>query len=247
VKRLQTEIKHFLKDQFGLAWHKEKRDTDALLIEVSNPHLLASKISTDFPESRSIPEAASEWENYFGKPVLDETGLTNRYDKKLGLIPAAYVQNRTTNLDDNNTFLEQYGLQLVPAHRPMEWLALDRAANANTTTTTRTKHMNYTLVNLQNNKKIPNPTDADVRAVVISLKDDFGPVLELNTPGVEQPLQMDKIEKALFGFTCTDGDMVYTTKNGRECSTEVAIKIIISYRDGTADWKTMSEWDHLKP
>jgi hypothetical protein len=112
----------------------------------------------------------------------------------------------------------------------------------NTNSTSHTKLMNYTLVNLQNNKKISNPTDADIRATIASLKDDFGPVLELNTPGVEQPLQMDMIDKALFGFTCRDGDQVYITKNGHEYSTEVAIKIIISYRDQTPDWKKLGEW-----
>lgn len=121
------------------------------------------------------------------------------------------------------------------------------AEDTNANATTHKKKMNYTLVNLQNHKKIPNPTDADIRAVITSLKDDYGPVLELETPGVEQPLQMDKIDKGLFGFTCRDGDLAYTTKNGHECSTEAAIKLIISYRDGTADWKTMSQWNHFKP
>jgi hypothetical protein len=117
----------------------------------------------------------------------------------------------------------------------------------NTNTTNRTKYMSYTLVNLQNNKKIANPTEADIRTMIASLKEDFGPVMELNTPSVEQPLQMDMVDKGLFGFTCREGDMAYTTKNGHECSTEVAIKIIISYRDGTSGWKKMSEWDHFKP
>jgi len=397
VEKLQAEIKQQLREQFGLSWHREMRDTEALVIQVADPHLLASKITSDFANSRSIPEAASAWENYFGKPVLDETGLTNRYDKKLDSIPAAYIPNRTKDLDANNAFLEQYGLRLVPTNKPMEWLALDPTAQTTqateaaaqpaeakpildapdfsvtgtgfaietlangqsaylnrdyawedvpekfrgwrytkirggshpqihvhakrdiklqllaavdlagwertgteihyndkkntrmvlfqknvaagadidipqgdwsgtlallpassfaqildtgvpnkTITSTHPKIMNYKLVNLQNNKVIPNPTDADIRATVHSLHDDFGPVLALETTGEEQPLQMDEIEKGSFGFNCKDGDTGYFVKKGHECSAEVAIKIIISYRDGTADWKTMTEWDKLK-
>jgi tRNA A-37 threonylcarbamoyl transferase component Bud32/tetratricopeptide (TPR) repeat protein len=130
VERLQAEIKQQLKEQFGLAWHRETRDTDVLLIKVKDPQLLELKISRVFASSRSIPELAGDWENYFGKPVLDETGLTNRYDKRLDLIPAAYVPNRTKELAANNAFLAQYGLELVPSHRPMEWLALERTPTA---------------------------------------------------------------------------------------------------------------------
>ena len=126
VERLQAYINQQLKEQFGLAWHRETRDTEVLLIKVKDSQLLESKINRVFANSRSLSELAGDWENYFGKPVLDETGLTNRYDRKLGLIPAAYVPNRTKDLDANNAFLAPYGLELVPSHRPMEWLALER-------------------------------------------------------------------------------------------------------------------------
>jgi hypothetical protein len=111
-----------------------------------------------------------------------------------------------------------------------------------TNTTPHTKTMSYTLKNLQNDKAISNPTDADIRATVTSLKDDFGPALALETNSGDQPLSMDEIDKGKFGFTCMDGKTTYFTKEGHECSAEVAIKIIISYRDGTSDWKTLAEW-----
>jgi uncharacterized protein (TIGR03435 family) len=129
VEKLQAEIKQQLKQKFGLSWHREIRDTKVLFIKVKDPQLLESKITRVFADSQSIPELAGDWENYFGKPVLDETGLTNRYDRKLGLIPAAYIPNRTKDLDANNAFLAQYGLELVPTNQPMEWLALERVKN----------------------------------------------------------------------------------------------------------------------
>ena len=73
-----------------------------------------------------MSDMAGDWENYFGKPVIDETGATNRYERRIALIPAAYVPGRTLDLDANNQFLAQFGLKLVPSHRRMEWLALDR-------------------------------------------------------------------------------------------------------------------------
>ena len=129
VERLQAEIKQQLKERFGLAWHREMRDTEVLSIKVEDPQILESRISRDFRSSRSLPELAGDWENFFGKPVLDETGLTNRYDRKLELIPAAYVPNRTKDLEVNNAFLARYGLELVPTNQPMEWLAMKRVKN----------------------------------------------------------------------------------------------------------------------
>ncbi|MGA3284296.1 MAG: protein kinase [Verrucomicrobiota bacterium] len=128
LERLQAEIKRQIKQQFGLAWHREIRDTEVFLIKVKDPQVLASKVR-HVAGSRSLPELAEEWENYFGKPVLDETGLTNRYDGKLDLIPAAYVPKRTKDLEANNAFLGQYGLELVPTNQPMEWLAMERIKN----------------------------------------------------------------------------------------------------------------------
>jgi hypothetical protein len=130
---------------------------------------------------------------------------------------------------------------------PLLLLAGGITVGAQTTNTPpHTKTMSYTLRNLQNDKAIPNPTDADIKATVASLKDDFGPVLALEIGADDQPLSMDEIAKGKFGFSCVDGKTAYFTKEGHECSAEVAIKIIISYRDGTPDWKTLGEWKQGK-
>lgn len=105
------------------------------------------------------------------------------------------------------------------------------------------KAMNFKMTNEQCYKVIANPTDADIRGMIASLTNDFGPVLSLETPGNAQYLSMDEITKGKFGFTCKDGNIAWTTKDGFECSPEVAIKIIISYRDQTPDWKKLGEWE----
>lgn len=124
---LQTAARKFLKQQYGLAWHLETTNTDVLLIRVTDSQLLQSKATTDFARSKSIHEFAGELENYFNKPVIDETGATNRYDKAIGEVPSRWVNGRTTDLDANNEFLTQYGLELVSTNCPQKWLVMDKA------------------------------------------------------------------------------------------------------------------------
>lgn len=123
---MQVEARKFLKQQYGLAWHPETRATEVLLIRARDPQLLQSKASTDFPRSKAISELAGELENYFSRPVIDETAATNRYDKTLEEVPARWVNGRTTDLEANNRFLAAFGLELAPAKRPQEWLVMER-------------------------------------------------------------------------------------------------------------------------
>jgi hypothetical protein len=123
---LQSAAKKFLRQQYGLAWHLETRDTNVLVLRAKDPGLLQSKATRDFARSKSIPEFTSELENYFGQPVIDETGATNRYDKTIGDVPSRWVNGRSTDLDFNNQFLATFGLELVATNRPQEWLVMDR-------------------------------------------------------------------------------------------------------------------------
>ena len=97
-----------------------------LVLRAKDPQLLQSKATRDFGRSKSIPEFTSELENYFGRPVIDETGATNRYDKTIGDVPSRWVTARSTDLDFNNQFLATVGLELVASSRPQEWLLMDR-------------------------------------------------------------------------------------------------------------------------
>jgi len=123
---LQSAAQQFLRQQYGLAWHRETRNTDVLVLRAKDLPLLQSKATRDFARSKSIPEFTSELENYFGRPVIDETGATNRYDKTIGDVPSRWVNGRSTDLDFNNQFLATIGLELVAANRPQEWLVMDR-------------------------------------------------------------------------------------------------------------------------
>jgi len=123
---LQSAAQRFLRQQYGLAWHEETRDTNVLVLRVLDPQLLQSQATRDFAHSKSIPEFTGELENYFGEPVLDETGATNRYAQTIGEVPSRWVNGRSTDLDFNNQFLATVGLELVATHRPQVWLIMDR-------------------------------------------------------------------------------------------------------------------------
>jgi uncharacterized protein (TIGR03435 family) len=123
---LQSAAKTFLRQQYGLAWHLETRATDVLVLRAKDLPLLQSKATRDFARSKSIPEFTNELENYFGRPVIDETGATNRFDKTIGDVPSRWVNGRTTDLEANNQFLATVGLELVATDRPQEWLVMDR-------------------------------------------------------------------------------------------------------------------------
>ena len=122
---MQAAARRFLRQQFGLAWHRENRNTEVLLLRAKDPQLLESKTDFDFSHSMAISELVGALENYFSKPVIDETGATNRYDRNMGLVPARWVNGRTTDLDANSTFLQSFGLELVRARRPQEWLVME--------------------------------------------------------------------------------------------------------------------------
>ncbi len=123
---LQSAAKAFLRQQYGLSWHLETRDTQVLVLRAKDPQMLQSRATRDFARSKSIPEFAQELENYFSQPVIDETGATNRYDQAIGEVPARWISGRSTDLDFNNQFLATVGLELVTAKRPQEWLVMDQ-------------------------------------------------------------------------------------------------------------------------
>jgi hypothetical protein len=108
------------------------------------------------------------------------------------------------------------------------------------------KATNYKLTNLENKKVVLNPTDVDIQAMVASLHEDDGGVLNLDSDASGSLMQIDSYAMGRFHFICQDGKTTYFQKVGHECTSEVAVKILIAYRNGTKDWKTLSEWDEIR-
>ena len=109
----------------------------------------------------------------------------------------------------------------------------------NTNTPTHRKTMSYTLMFEESKTTIPNPTEADIRAAVTSYKD-----FEIDLSGTEDFLRITVSGRA-FSFDGKDGNVGYMTKKD-VVSIEEAVKIMTAYRNGSADWKKMVDWDQIK-
>jgi len=125
-----------LKNKLGLVGHPETRSVDVLLLKVSQPNAHGLKapsgggysdpwghfscynqtISTAHPSDFSL---AMELELLFGKTVIDQTGLTQKFNIDL-----------KWNGDLNalkQALLDQLGLELVATNMPIEMLVVEKA------------------------------------------------------------------------------------------------------------------------
>jgi uncharacterized protein (TIGR03435 family) len=127
-------VQRELKNQLGLVARTEMRDMDVLLLKVRRPNAAGLKPPTGYNYSgfvgnymvhgQTISSAhLSDFslglglEYFFGKPVIDQTGLTQKFDIDLKWD------------GDNHTLkkalLDQLGLELVPAKMPVEMLVVE--------------------------------------------------------------------------------------------------------------------------
>ena len=132
---LQGEIKK----QLGLVAHREKRETDVLVLIVSNPTatgLVAAKGSNSSdsgPNPRrgkfeftnmSIDNLSDFLEGALGKPVINETELTQKYSGTLKWNPQP---DKAAELKEIQSVLSnQFGLELVPSRQPIEMLVVEK-------------------------------------------------------------------------------------------------------------------------
>lgn len=131
---LQEEIKK----RFGLVAHKEMREVDVLRLKVSNPNPPNLKLHPSNDRS-------SLWSSYNSKetlrnqplgvfisliiestmeePVLDETGLANRYDLDLQWKPKPGESEKDAF---RRALSKQLGLELVPDRAPIQMLIVEK-------------------------------------------------------------------------------------------------------------------------
>jgi uncharacterized protein (TIGR03435 family) len=139
-----TALQAELKRKLGLTTHPETRDMEALVLRVSRANAPGLKPPTDgrcsdpwghftchnqtvataHPSDFSL---ALELELIFGKPVIDQTGLTQRYDIDLQWTDDAGWLGRQADPDHpalKQALLDQLGLELEPATLPIELLVV---------------------------------------------------------------------------------------------------------------------------
>ena len=125
-----------IKEQFGLAARVETVKADLWVLKISDPEKLktiASKSSRPHTESsygkitiedKPVSGLADTLEGLLLKaPVLDQTGLSERYDFTLHW--DSYDKSKRTPMIVDQ--LRQIGLELVPTNMPVEMLVVEKA------------------------------------------------------------------------------------------------------------------------
>ena len=133
-EKLQQELKR----RFGLTAHRQMLWTDALVLEVTNPNapgLHVNNSATGNSSWRGGPQEitiqnqsfggfANGLESRFGKPVVNQTGLNERYDIHLQW---KSLPGKSDNERFQQALHDQLGLELVPTNMPSEMLVVEKA------------------------------------------------------------------------------------------------------------------------
>ena len=141
TEALQREIKNKL----GLVARPQTRDTDVLVLKVSRPNAAGLRppsgggysdpwghftcrnqtISTSRPSDFCL---AQELELIFHKPVVDQTGLTQRFNIDLQWSDIGNWRNTDSDHPGlRQALLDQLGLELVPDNLPVELLVVQKS------------------------------------------------------------------------------------------------------------------------
>jgi uncharacterized protein (TIGR03435 family) len=134
VEALQTELKR----KFGVVGRREMRETDVLLLTVKYKNARGLKPSANHRNSSSSNEGShysfvnlplsslTDYLEYYLKiPVVDQTGLTNRFDIDLQLDEQDWQQRNPASL--KQALVDQFGLELVSGRAPIEMLVVEKA------------------------------------------------------------------------------------------------------------------------
>jgi uncharacterized protein (TIGR03435 family) len=144
----QNALESELKRQFGLVAHNETRDTDVLLLKVSDPDKLQLHLAKRGSYARyatgegniqkriyrNVPlsDVCYEPEGYFRKPVIDETGVKQHYD-----FDVQWTERHWSSADERRSAVQsawtdqlaELGLELVPANLSLEMLVVEKVNN----------------------------------------------------------------------------------------------------------------------
>jgi uncharacterized protein (TIGR03435 family) len=132
-----TPLKDELQKRFHLTARTETRPADVLILKVQNPNPpdLKPHNGDDGNSSwvggnrkttirnRQISGFLYDIESRIGRPVIDETGLTGKYDLQIQWQPRAGESDKDAYV---RTMREQFGLVLVPSREPIEMLVVEK-------------------------------------------------------------------------------------------------------------------------
>ena len=133
----QEALRAEIKKQLGLVAHREMREADIQVLKVSNPSLIESMVAKSGPGSTRIQQNGFSFsgesidiltdflEDSLGMPVIDKTGLTQKYSGNLKWDPQS---DKTAKLHEiQNALSDQLGLELGPSRQSIEFLVVEKA------------------------------------------------------------------------------------------------------------------------
>jgi uncharacterized protein (TIGR03435 family) len=132
-------LRRAVQDAFGLSVRRETRRADVFVLTTGTrpAQHLSPTVTTVGSSSTSsgggslngvnlgIESIAASLEEFLGKPVVDETHLTNRYDFQLLWDDTGAEDAKPAQIVA--AVREQLGLELAPAKRPIELLVVEAA------------------------------------------------------------------------------------------------------------------------
>ncbi len=152
IVQLQSMVQKLIEERFGLKFHKEKRDLSCYAITVGKNGVKMSKSQGNIGNLPGFGSAGrgnlivrnsliSDFAVFLQsrvleRPVVDQTGLTDRYDFQLkwtpdsaqapGANPAPAADNPDAPPDLFTAFLQQLGLKIESTKAPVEVMVIDK-------------------------------------------------------------------------------------------------------------------------
>ncbi|HZQ48260.1 MAG TPA: protein kinase [Verrucomicrobiae bacterium] len=119
-------------------------------------------------------------------------------------------------------------------------------AQANTTpkTTTQTDSMTNTLDidPGDGTKAMHNPTEADIRKAVASLRGDAEPGFLILHKDAGNMIQATCLAKDSFTVQSQEGDEQHQFQATKNLSADTTTKLLLAFRNGDPDWKKFADW-----
>jgi hypothetical protein len=122
LKVLQDE----LKKKLGVVGKWVTVETNVLVLKLANPNTQAFKPAKGFGNSLNTLRMSLENIIGGGLPVIDQTGLTNRYDVSFSW-PKVNTSSEAGKQAIKDALYEQLGLVMVPSREPIEMLVVEQA------------------------------------------------------------------------------------------------------------------------
>jgi uncharacterized protein (TIGR03435 family) len=156
VDQMKMMIQKLLADRFQLKFHFEKRDLSAYAVRIAKN---GAKITTSQFDPKGLPgwnfgraasgttltfrnspmsQVTAILQNFLDQPVVDQSGLSERYDftltftldaaqaARLGGIPAPAADNPDAAPDLFTAFQQQLGLKLESTKAPVDVMVIDK-------------------------------------------------------------------------------------------------------------------------